>query len=96
MRHDFDRDDKADCNGDGIMSYKPRPDEEDLIEKAWSECSIRDLKEWFTQQGFDCKTMEYGKNFFWLVGDEFPLALIFRALSHSRFDHPLLEMWLPC
>ena len=61
MRHDFDRDDKADCNGDGIMSYKPRSDEEDLIEKAWSECSIRDLKEWFTQQGFDCKTMEYGK-----------------------------------
>ena len=61
MRHDFDRHDKADCNGDGIMSYKPRLGEEDLIEKAWSECSIRDLKEWFIQKGFDCKTMEYGK-----------------------------------
>ena len=62
MQHDFGRNDKTDCNGDGIMSYKSRPGEEDLIEKAWSACSIGDLKKWFIQKGFNCKTIEYGKD----------------------------------
>ena len=61
MRHDFGRDDKRDCSGDGIMSYKPKPGREELIWTTWSECSIDDVKSWFLNRGFSCETIEYGK-----------------------------------
>jgi len=60
MYHDFDRADHKDCDGDGIMSYKPRPGEEDLIKTAWSTCSIGDLENWFRGKAFECRTIEYG------------------------------------
>ena len=61
MRHDFDRSDKKNCNGDGIMSYKAKPGKEELIREAWSECSIDDVKSWFLNKGYSCETIEYGK-----------------------------------
>ena len=61
MRHDFGRDDKKNCNGDGIMSYKSKQGREDLIQRAWSVCSINDIENWFLNKGFSCETIEYGE-----------------------------------
>ena len=61
MRHDFDRGHKKDCNGEGIMSYKAKSGNEELIWKTWSECSIDDVKSWFLNKGFGCETIEYGE-----------------------------------
>ena len=63
MQHDFDRADHKDCDGDGIMSYKPRPGEENLIKTAWSRCSIGDVENWFRGKAFECRTIEYGERF---------------------------------
>ena len=61
MYHDFDRPDHQNCDGDGIMSYKPKPGEEDMIRTAWSKCSVGDIENWFRGKAFQCRTIEYGK-----------------------------------